>query len=123
MVTGKDIPLRVNSALLMLTEVTFTLAPVALSAAGSAVLLVPTTTLPKLKLVGDTANCPPAVPVPDRGIFKVGFDAFDAMAIFPLALPADCGVKMTLKVMLCPGVSVNGGLKPLTLKPVPVTVS
>jgi hypothetical protein len=79
--------------------------------------------LPKAKLAGVTANCPAGVPVPDSGIFRVGFDAFEATARLPLALPADDGVKMTLKVMLCPEVRVIGGLRPVTPKAAPVTVS
>ena len=121
-VTGKDSPLRVNSELLRLAEVTVTLAPVALSCAGR-FAPVATTTLPKAKLAGVTANCPAAVPVPDSGMFKVRFDALEATARFPLALPAEDGVKMTLKVMLCPEVRVTGGLRPVTLKAAPVTVS
>jgi hypothetical protein len=121
-VTGKDSPLRVNSELLTLADVTVTLAPVALSVAGR-FALVATTTLPKAKLAGVTANCPAAVPVPDSGMFKVRFDAFEATARFPLALPEEDGVKMTLKVMLCPDVRITGGLSPVTLKAVLVTVS
>src|SRR5580692_1058065 len=121
-VTGKDSPLRVNSELLTLADVTVTLAPVALSVAGR-FALVATTTLPKAKLAGVTANCPAAVPVPDSGIFRVGFDPFEATARLPLALPEEDGVKMTLKVMLCPDVRITGGLRPVTLKAVLVTVS
>src|SRR5580693_5980831 len=47
-VTGKDSPLRVNSELFTLADVTVTLAPVALSVAGR-FALVATTTLPKAK--------------------------------------------------------------------------
>src|SRR5580704_6279288 len=43
-------------------------------------------------------------------MFKVGF-ALEATAKFPLALPADDGVKMRLKVMLCPEVRVTAYLK------------
>jgi hypothetical protein len=121
-VTGKDSPLRVNSELLTLADVTVTLAPVALSLAGR-FALVATTTLPKAKLAAVTANCPAAVPVPDSGIFKVGFDAFEATARFPLELPAEDGAKVTLKVMLCPEVRITGGLRPVILKTAPVTVS
>ena len=121
-VTGKDSPLRVNSELLTVAEVTVTLAPVALSVAER-FALVPTTTLPNAGLAGVTANCPAAVPVPDSEILKVGFDAFEAIAMLALVLPADDGVKMTLKVMLSPEVSVDGKLTPVTLKAVLVTVS
>jgi len=121
-VTGKDSPLRVNSELLRLADVTVTLAPVALSCAGRFVL-VATTTLPKAKLAGVTANCPAAVPVPDSGMFKLGSDALEATAKFPLELPAEDVAKVTLKVMLCPEVRVTGGLRPVTPKAAPVTVS
>jgi hypothetical protein len=73
---------------------------VALSVAGR-FALVPTTAPPKAQLAGVT-NCPAAVPVPDSGMFKVGFDAFEETAIFPLALPAD-GVRMTQKVVRLDG--------------------
>ena len=79
--------------------------------------------MPKLKLVGFTANWPDGVPVPDNEIFSVVFDASEIMATFPLSLPADSGVNTTLKVTLCPTVSVSGGLIPLILNPVPVALA
>jgi hypothetical protein len=54
-------------------------------------------------------------------MLKVGFEAFEAIATLPLALPADCGAKVTLKDALCPGASVTGVLNPEMLKPVPAT--
>ena len=51
MVTGSVRPLRVNAELLMLSAVTVTLAPPALSD-PDAVPLLPTTTLPRLSDVG-----------------------------------------------------------------------
>jgi len=122
MVAGNEMPLSVNSELLTLADEIVTLAPAALSVAER-LALVPTTTLPKARPAGLTANCPGAVPVPESGIFKVGLDALEVIARFPLALPADCGVKMTLNVTPCPAVKVIGRLRPLTLNPVPVTVS
>jgi hypothetical protein len=107
---GRTVRLLVNSELLTLAGVTATLAPVALSAAG----LVLTTTLPNPRLARVTPNCPAAVPVPDSEMFRVGFDAFEVRATFPLALPAESGVKVTVKVILCPDVRVNGGFKPVT---------
>jgi len=61
--------------------------------------------------------------LPESGMFKVGFEAFEAIAKLPLSLAADGGVKITLKVTLCPDVSVTGGVRPLTVNPVPVTVA
>ena len=121
-VTGSVNPLTTNSALLTFTAVTCTAEPLAISDAGRAEF-VPTTTLWKFRVVGDTANVPCAVPMPDNGIFRVGFDASEVMARFPFEPPPDSGVNTTLNVTLCPDVRVNGGFNPVTLKPAPVTVS
>src|SRR5580704_4533196 len=99
MVTGNDSPLTVKSALLTLTEETVTVAPEASSCAVCWALF-PTTTFPKFKLVGFTANCAAGVPMPDNGIFRVGLDASEVMARLPLSLAADGGVNTTLNVML-----------------------
>ena len=69
-VKGKLRPLRENSELLMLAAVTVTAPPVAKSVAPNW-LLLPTFTLPKLKLDGETESIPPAMPVPVRGIDSV----------------------------------------------------
>ena len=104
----------------MLAAVTVTLAPLALRL-PEAVPLVPTTTLPAAKVDGVTVNCPTAaVPEPDRGMVSVGLDAFDVIITLPLALPADCGVKLTPKLALCPAPSVTGVVIPLKVKPVPL---
>ena len=57
------------------------------------------------------------------GTVRFGFDPFDTTEILPLALPADVGAKVALKVKLCPAVRVMGGFKPLMLKPVPEAVA
>jgi len=120
MVTGNESPLTLNAELFELTAVTVTLAVLAVRL-PDAVLLVPTTTLPSANVVGVTASCPiAAVPVPDRGMLSVGFDPFDVIVTAPLALPADAGVNVTLKVALCPDVSVTGAVIPLRLNPVPL---
>ncbi len=62
--------------------------------------LDPTVTLPKLRLVGDTAKVPAAVPVPESAMLRVGFDAFDATDRLPLAAPALVGAKVAVKVAL-----------------------
>jgi hypothetical protein len=54
-VSGNDNPLRTNSELVEVAEVIVVLAPLTLRVALS-VSLAPTTTLPKLKLVGDAAS-------------------------------------------------------------------
>ena len=82
--------------------------------------LLPVVTLPKLRLAGLDSRSPGTIPVPDKAIFSVGLEAFDVIVTVPLALPADVGVKVTLKVALCPAASVRGVLIPLRLYPVPL---
>ncbi len=60
----------------------------------------PTATLPKLRLVGDTAKVPAAVPVPESAMLRVELDAFEATDRFPLAAPALVGAKVAVKVTL-----------------------
>jgi hypothetical protein len=55
------------------------------------VLLDPTVTVPKLSELGDVANWPEAPPVPDSGMSRVAFDAFDVIARLPVTLPAVVG--------------------------------
>jgi len=121
-VLGKDNPLRPNSGLVEVAEETVTFELVAVRVAVR-VLLVPTVTLPKSKAVALEVNWPPEMPVPDSAMVRAGFEAFEAIAIPPLVLPATFGVKRTLKVTLCPLLRLKGRLKPLKLKPVPVIVA
>ena len=64
-----------------------------------------------------TAGVPSAVPV--SGIDKLGSDAFDVTITVPLNVVTLVGVKVTVKVVLCPGVNVAGGVIPEMLNPVP----
>jgi hypothetical protein len=43
------------------------------------------------------------------------------METLPLELPEDWGVKVTLKVVLCPGANVAGVVKPEIVNPFPDT--
>ena len=45
-----------------------------------------------------------------KGMVKVGLGALEVMVTLPLAFAADCGVKVTLKLALCPAVSVTGAV-------------
>ena len=120
MVTGSDSPPTLNTELFVLAPVTVTLAPLAVSIPDE-LPLVPTTTLPRSMLVGVTASCPTAaVPVPDKGMVRVGFEALDVMVRLPLALPADDGANETVNVVLCPAMSVTGVVIPLKLNPEPL---
>ena len=82
--------------------------------------LFPTVTLPKLRLVGLAPSVPGVTPLPDKGMVRLGFDALDVRVRLPLALPADDGVNDTLKVALCPAVSVTGVVIPVKLNPEPL---
>ena len=83
--------------------------------------MFPVCTLPKLKLVGFVIKLPAATPVPVMAIFSGLPVASLVRATFPLTSPVDCGLKTMLKVALCPAVSVRGSVRPVTLKPLPVT--
>lgn len=120
MVTGSARPPTLNTELFELTAVTVTFAPLAVRF-PDAVPLVPTTTLPRPRVVGETVSWPvAATPVPDSGIVSVGWDAFEVMVTLPLALAAVCGANATVKFALCPAVSVKGAVIPVKLNPVPL---
>ena len=63
------------------------------------------------------AGVPSAVPLSD--IDKVAFDAFEVTVTVPLNVVTLVGAKVTVNVVLCPGVSVTGGVIPEMLNPVP----
>jgi len=121
MVLGRDNPPRLNSALVVVAEDTVTLDPVAVRVFVR-VLLLPTVTLPKFKVVALEVSWPAEVPVPDSAIVRVEFEAFETTLIPPLVLPPTFGVKRTVNVMLCPLLRLKGRLKPLKLNPAPVMV-
>jgi hypothetical protein len=98
-VAGSEIPESTNSPLFKLAELTVTEAPLAVRLPLSAAF-DPTTTFPKLRLVGDTANWPEAVPVPESAMLSVELDAFEIIDRLPLAAPAPVGVKVAVKVTL-----------------------
>ena len=121
MVFGNDIPPRMNSGLLEVAEVRIALDPLEVRVAVR-VLLVPTVTLPKFKAGALEVSWPAGMPLPDKAIVKLGFEAFETIAIPPLAVPPTLGVKRALKVTLCPLFRLRGKLRPYELNPAPVTV-
>ena len=50
-------------------------------------------------------------------------EAFELIVTVPLALPAEVGANVTLKLALCPAVSVTGAVIPLKVNPVPLTAT
>ena len=99
-----------------------TLVPPLLVTVSDKDCLFPTVTLPKLRVVGSAPSVPGVTPVPDKGIIRVGFEAFDVMVMLPLALPADDGANNTVKLALCPAARVSGAVIPFTVNP-PLTAS
>jgi hypothetical protein len=77
-----------------------TLEPPELVKVSDSVWLLPTCTLPKLRLVAVAVSDPGVTPEPESGTVKVGFDALLVIERLPLADPPVVGVKVTLKVAL-----------------------
>lgn len=78
-----------------------------------------TGTLPKVRLESLVLRTPGVAELAVSGMLREGFEALLTMARLPLAAPLDCGVKVTLKVLLWPAARVNGTVSPLRVKPVP----
>ncbi len=53
--------------------------------------LLPTVTLPKLRLDGVDPSAPAAIPLPDSDTVSVGFEAVEVTVSVPLAAAADVG--------------------------------
>ena len=77
-----------------------TLEPPELVKVSDSVWLLPTCTLPKLRLEAVAVSDPGVTPEPESGTVKVGFDALLVMERLLLADPPDDGVNVTLKVAL-----------------------
>jgi hypothetical protein len=119
-VAGVEIPLTEKPEPLLATFEIVRVEPPVFVTVSDNTCLLPSGTDPKSKLVGFAPSAPGATPVPDNGTDNEGFVAFEVMVTLPLALPAVTGAKVTLKVALCPAVSVAGVEIPLTEKPVPL---
>jgi hypothetical protein len=93
-----------------------TLEPPELVKVSDSVWLLPTCTLPKLRLGAVAVSDPGITPEPESGTVNMGFDALLVMERFlPEADPPVVGAKVTLKVALCPTARVVGRLSPLML--------
>lgn len=77
-----------------------TLEPPVLVSVSDKASLLPTVTLPKLRLLGVEFKAPNASPVPTKGMFRVRFEAFEVMVTLPLAVAVVCGVNVAVKVVL-----------------------
>jgi hypothetical protein len=83
-----------------LADETLTVVPPELVSVSESVLLFPVCTFPKLKAVGFAVSVPGVTPVPESARFSVGLEASLVRARVPVALPADAGVNVTIKVVL-----------------------
>lgn len=122
-VKGRLNPLTVNPVPVGLTWVTVTVDPPEFVRVSESAWLLPTSTLPKFRVVGVAARTPAVCPSPARGMFTVGIAPVFATAKFPLTAPADCGVNVTLNDCPSPAGRVRGKLSPFTAKPVPEAVT
>jgi hypothetical protein len=68
---GAVIPLRLNPVPLIATREIVTLEPPILVTVSDRDCLLPTVTLPKLRLAGAEVSCPRVTPVPDTGTVRV----------------------------------------------------
>jgi len=122
-VAGVEIPLKEKPVPLVATFEIVTVDPPVLVTVSDRTLLLPSVTVPKLKLVGLAPRAPAARPVPDSATERDGFEPLEVIVTLPVALPAVTGAKVTLKVALCPAVSMAGVEIPLTEKPVPLVAT
>ena len=115
--TVNEIPLRTNSALVLVPEETVTDEPVALSEPVKDAF-DPVVTLPKFSAEGAVVNCPGVFSLPDKAMFSCGLEAFERIARLPETEPETMGLKTTLNVRLCPAPRLTGSDKPLTVNAV-----
>jgi hypothetical protein len=119
-VTGAVMPLVPNPRPLVIATCDIvTLDPPVFVTVSEIVLFTPTCTFPNVKLAGFAVSGPDEAPVPDSGMFSVGFDPFDVMVTLPVTAPGAFGWNETVKLALCPPVKVNGAVNPLVLNPDP----
>jgi len=88
------------------------------------VLELPALTFPKARLVGlAETETEEGAPLPLKEIVAGEFGAVLETVMVPARLPAVVGANTALTVVLPPGASIVGPLKPVTLYAAPLTVS
>ena len=98
-------------------------APPELVSVVASFLLLPTTTVPKDKLVGLAASAAGETAVPEREMLGTTFGAELVIESAPVAAPTVLGANATLKFALCPGARVMGVVTPFSANPFPVTAA
>lgn len=117
---GGVIPVRVKPDPLTLACETVRLDPPEFVNIADWDCVPPTVTVPKPRLVGFAARAPAVTAVPDNGMVKLGFEAFDVMVTLPVEDPETGGANLTVKVVLCPAFNVKGAVIPLRVKSEPL---
>jgi hypothetical protein len=87
------------------------------------VWLMPSATVPKLKLVGFALKLPAATAVAESAMLKGLFDPSLVNDKVPVAPPADVGLKTIFTFVLCPAANVTGKARPFMAKPAPLTAA
>ena len=99
-VRGRLSPVTLKPVPETLVWVTVTLVPPVLVRVSDKVLVLPTGTLLKSRLESLVLNTPAVGVAAESGIVRLALDASLTIARLPLADPPDCGVKVTLRVVL-----------------------
>jgi hypothetical protein len=87
-------------------------------------LVLPTSTFPKLKLVTLGVSCSVcALPLPDNAFVVGEFVALLTTETLPVTAPAAAGEKASVSDALCPAAKVSGTAKPPAVNPAPVTAT
>ena len=108
---------------LAVTAVRLTDVPPVLVTVSCKLLLLPTGTLPKVRLDGDSERVPAVTPVPAKAAVSAPLFVEEVTESVPVAEPAEAGVNTTEKFATCPGASVNGTEIPDSENPAPDTVA
>ena len=99
-VIGSVRPLRLKPVPLAEAAEIVRLEPPELVSVSDSVFELPTSTFPKLKLVGLGVIWPCVTPLPERAMFNGEPGASETMAIFPFAAPDVVGEKVTVNPTL-----------------------
>ena len=99
-VVGRASPVTEKPAPVTLACEIVTLTPPVLVSVSDKLALLPTCTLPKDRLVGLAERVPAVTPVPETGMFSVGFAPSEVIVTLPLLAPVAAGANCTLNVLL-----------------------
>jgi hypothetical protein len=121
-VSGRVSPLRLKPVPVAEAAVTVTLAVPVFVRVTVCGLLLPTVTLPKFTLAGETESCS-VTPAPLSATVVGVLEALLVIATLPVALPLEVGANDVVKAVVCPAARVSGTLRPLRLNPAPLTVA